>query len=1317
VECPAFLKSAYLNDDRYRGFLEESASDACSVHLARAKKATVAEIERRLSRNAASGLGAPEGFLEKCLEQGVSVQRWQASVPASMPGAPIRPTTVTSVETLGDQEKKALTAEYYLSMNRLRTGSQSSLEIVAAIDSTLGRNPLSDRACDDSRLPGIDSACRRLQACKPSNGLSSQAAELEQVWPVLQELERKVRDGTSSRHLQYLGAAYGGRVDSTAIAATDAAIQESSKQLQLLRSMYPALEGKEFRKLFDPKKKNTREALAKQLEATRTRVLGQLESYRKAMDCLNSGFTCSPDCEAYPKALAQAPAFRVEAFQSGDRASADDLDVQAYLGAAECRQNVRSAQKEAADVVTDFAVGSGLTIATAGFGSIAAGAKAATTAANAARTASVGSRIASIGTKAGFARAAILGGDLYFAADGVNSAIDQCSEALNQLSSTESAGSTCPGAEDSKQVQIMADYRACVLSAALNITPNLLPFAPAFVKAYQSGTRRFAAAKPALERLEKARLLEGTAPGRYQGLMKSGEPVELVIDKSKDGVHSIQALSNGREVGQMKAIYDLQAGKYAVSWVEVADAVDGKSYRGEGLNSLMLDASLKELGGAEKVPQMMGMLAMENSAAFRRAKEALLEGSGDYSFEKNPRLKEYLELRKRALAEDRKLTEAELNAFSKEVELDAELNRKVFAESTPAGKMRADRGYEPLEVEVINSSGNQPVRYVVARKGSGGAIRPTEFISMKEVELASRVATEAKAGIVVLDANLIGPEQARALGVTVIDHHGAYRNADKPFQNTTRKIVDLYEDAAKAAGSGADAAKVREAFYRKLLNVPDGKPVPDRILVATDNLGDAALAKWVIDNPGALQSADSRRLLKMAAFHEDYAHFGTKYQDYIAQGGKSGANFSESVEFSQAVMGANDRIIRKYNAEAAKAGKPPVFVGDRFSDAPVELQQKIMAESVTEIDRAMKDPAYRKQLAQELRANLQEAVPQVRDRALVRSSDAKLATEAAQELGGEQVNRVLKERLAIIDGDKLDAKRGQFTNWGAIPESHSNPLQLQLTKKPGAEANTFILAIPQGREDRGLINEKLKQAIIDASKAKDPNFNPQGVVLRDSGLLFSFAGVPLSKQELSALVIRSVGEDLRPAAKAVAKAPVASWFPNSHSAEKLALKRLEPLDSKGVVLKSLDRSACQDCPSSIRAGSAMSHARQHFWEYLPPKSGESAEQWMARRVAEDGRSHVTSVFPPGVSQNQVVQRAQGAQLKAVAQGSDAVLRGKLPLNYVDETSRVQEGLFDVKIVVCRVRCEPNRPGDVISIFPISGPGVIKYEPRTGSLSR
>lgn len=886
LSCPYRILDR-LSKDQKKGWMKDSPAEACEVSVSAATESSVSEIEGRLARNPSSSLSAAADQLQ---------QSCGASI-GSLPG----------------ESQKIVTAEFYVDMNRLKQAEVSSYESITAIDSVLGRKPLLDVACADSRLPEVDRSCRALQACPASGGLKEQAEEIRQAWPLLVELERRISAGEAARKAQLTGAAYGARLDSRALSDVDASVENARRLLSQLKASYPAIDGKEFRKALNPKQGNFEEALTRQLASTRSKLVEESAKYRNAMECLNSPLTCGK-CGDYDKVLARAPPFEATRFSGPGRASTaerqKDLAVQSYLAAADCRQRIRGARAEASKAVTDFAVGAGLTVATAGLGTIAAGARAvsaaaaATTAGRAGAvltrplvTVSVSSRTAAV------ARLAILGTDLAFAGEGVQNAMKECDQLLNQLSSSESGGTGgahCPGAVQSKQVQLLADYRACALSATLNIAPNLLPFAPAFVKAYREGATRAAG------------------------------------------------------------------------------------------------------------------------------------------------------------------------------------------------------------------------RAVVATRSN-----PSSFVPIREVESLAQ-SSGGRVGIVVLDANSLSPAQAERLGISVIDHHGAYRNPSKPFQNTTRKVVDLYEEAAGSVGPKADAQEVREAFQRRLLGIPKDKPLPESIHVATDNLGDAALAKWLIDHPDALQSADSRRLFKMAAFHEDYAHFGTQYREYASGPGGAAGNFSESVEFAQSVMAANDRIIRKYNAEAARAGRPPVFVGDRFSDAAPELQQRIMAESVAEIDLALKDPAHRKQLADELRENIRGAVPEIQSRALVRTADSKLATKASTELGSEEVGRVLQDRLAIIDGDKLDSRRGQFTNWGAIPEAHSNPLQLQLNDRTGADSRTFILAIPQGRKDQGLISENLRQAIIDAAQAKDPNFNPQGVVLRDSGLLFSFAGVPLSKQEISATVIRHV---------------------------------------------------------------------------------------------------------------------------------------------------------------------------------------------------
>ena len=123
----------------------------------------------------------------------------------------------------------------------------------------------------------------------------------------------------------------------------------------------------------------------------------------------------------------------------------------------------------------------------------------------------------------------------------------------------------------------------------------------------------------------------------------------------------------------------------------------------------------------------------------------------------------------------------------------------------------------------------------------------------------------------------------------------------------------------------------------------------------------------------------------------------------------------------------------------------------------------------------------------------------------------------------------------------------------------------------------------------------------------------------------------------------------------------------------------------------------------------MSHSQVHFWEHSPPRSGETQSQWLARRLSDDARRGVTSIFPPGVTQEQVRARAGGAKLTARSEGQNAVYQGKILLEYAGSGGKSRQGYFEVKLVVCRTQCSPNRPGDVISIIQLSGPGVIRGE--------
>ena len=306
LSCPHRILDR-LSKDQKKGWMKESPSESCLIAGA-ATKASPAEIESRLARHPSTSLGGRVDGLEQ-------------SCGSSLSG-------------VSSEDRKLLAAEFHLDMNRLKQAEVSSHESIAAIDSVLGRKPLQDIPCADSRLPEIDRSCRALQACPASGGLKEQAEEIRQAWPLLVELERRISDGEATRKNQDQGASYGGRLDSRALSEADASVESARRLLSQLKATYPAIDGKEFRKALNPKQGNFEEALTRQLESTRSKLVEESAKYRGAMECLNSPLTCGK-CGDYEEVLARAPAFDSTRFSGPGRASKaerrEDLAVQSYL--------------------------------------------------------------------------------------------------------------------------------------------------------------------------------------------------------------------------------------------------------------------------------------------------------------------------------------------------------------------------------------------------------------------------------------------------------------------------------------------------------------------------------------------------------------------------------------------------------------------------------------------------------------------------------------------------------------------------------------------------------------------------------------------------------------------------------------------------------------------------------------------------------------------------------------------------------------------------------------------------------------------------
>jgi hypothetical protein len=359
------------------------------------------------------------------------------------------------------------------------------------------------------------------------------------------------------------------------------------------------------------------------------------------------------------------------------------------------------------------------------------------------------------------------------------------------------------------------------------------------------------------------------------------------------------------------------------------------------------------------------------------------------------------------------------------------------------------------------------------------------------------IATRAKdSHILVLDSPMATSgstvSQDISKNVRVIDHHAAYLNPSKPYQNTTSKIIDAYEQAEREMGAGASPVAVRDRMLKDLFNLDPNAPLPKDISVATDNLGDAALAHHLINNPQYLNNAELRRRFRLATFHEDFGVFGTRTIQ------NPSVKVQESVELSDAIMQVHDDIISQARADSTFAG---AFKGsDRFNGIDAAAQKNIMQSSAAGIDRVLRDPAYRKAMAQTFRKNLTQASTVIGQKAVAKANSPLL--QVTRSALSQQDFKNFMNQVSVVDGSKIPPG-GQFSNWGAVAAAHSKNYQLQTIPMGGKTG--YILSIPQGRTDLGIINEDLLKN-LQAAGCK--NF-----LMRDSGLLFNFAGdeVPLEK--------------------------------------------------------------------------------------------------------------------------------------------------------------------------------------------------------------
>ncbi|EQC47174.1 hypothetical protein [Bacteriovorax sp. Seq25_V] len=356
----------------------------------------------------------------------------------------------------GIRDQRDLISYYYYANMRILNDSILSLNSLAALDKSLGRPILSDVDCKE--LGEVGEYCNFLKKC-PNTGkddLDSLVVESSLALDVVASL----KDKTS---------------------------EEEIEQIEIgLERLYPWLNGKEFKKsLMEKDDKYTvqsiKTGLKNQFEVSRKKTLERLRKHKKLSGCVNAN---TLDCDNFQQDLNEL----VEHTPISDFESVPGLIARSYENRQSCINNQTVYRDSANASINDLLIGSGLTIATMGLGSIAVGSG------HLFKSALLSSRVTSTSVRAApyvKSGAKVLGASIAgsMAIKGINDAISNCDKYLNHLEYITNISppneSFCPMKSSDPHMQVMADYKSCIIESALvsiDFIPGVSLKVPEFMK-------------------------------------------------------------------------------------------------------------------------------------------------------------------------------------------------------------------------------------------------------------------------------------------------------------------------------------------------------------------------------------------------------------------------------------------------------------------------------------------------------------------------------------------------------------------------------------------------------------------------------------------------------------------------------------------------------------------------------------------------------------------------------------------------------------------------------------------------------------------
>ncbi len=332
--------------------------------------------------------------------------------------------------TLSDQ--RDLISFYYYGQTRILADGLSTLNSMAAINAKLGEPVLDDVKCD--RTNSLSPYCKKLKTCPTESGLAVDVTQTKMALSIISELDKE-KDEEKKNQIE-----------------------------QGLYRLYPWIEGKAFKANFDESKlgddAHIEKAIRAQHVATKNKLKERLSGHKKLSSCLEGK---SNGCENFKDELATL----VKAPILGGKDSHASLIAGSYQHQQSCMQAQYETKKTGDSLVSDLVVGSGVTIATMGLGSIVVGSGVVFKG-----TAIGAASVRNVNLAKNAARAALITLNASMIGLGIKDAAKTCQSELSKLEiyaklkGQVEPSRICPEIGSDPHYQLMADYKACLISAA-----------------------------------------------------------------------------------------------------------------------------------------------------------------------------------------------------------------------------------------------------------------------------------------------------------------------------------------------------------------------------------------------------------------------------------------------------------------------------------------------------------------------------------------------------------------------------------------------------------------------------------------------------------------------------------------------------------------------------------------------------------------------------------------------------------------------------------------------------------------------------------